>query len=76
MAGEETSDFSYQELASEVCPEFQKDFLIVANKGNASTRYLIHIDSCEKCQSAIEKALRQMSAALEGISCCLEPNTD
>ena len=56
---------SFQDLVSEVCKELQDDFLLFVNKGEANQGYLAHLDCCDKCTRAVDKAVSRTSIALE-----------
>lgn len=54
-----------QDLAANVCPDRQEDFLRFTNEGVDLNRFGQHLKSCPMCKAAVEAALQRAHAAFE-----------
>lgn len=57
-----------QDSAGEICQKFQNDFLSFIDQGEASQDFLVHLDSCPKCQETIEKEFERITIAFENLA--------
>lgn len=59
---------SYQDLSDRVCPELKTNFLRFVNTGEAANEYLVHLEHCHKCNTAVELAFQRQATAFESLA--------